>query len=264
MTESTFQMLEFLRAYADVILSFSIAVGLVYGIFIFKQISQSIARNIELTREIREREFHSKYSENRLDLERKIADLSRELARTPRDFEQVNHLLISGQERNRGSTNKAIDTAKFLGSLSVDKNAMKIDSKLVFVLTPFHPSEERTYAAIVQALTKIGVRVMRGDETQARGDVLSHILAQMISARLVIANVSSRNPNVMYELGIAHALGKDVVIIANSGADLPFDVNSRRILFYKDHDDLVESLRTEIARVLIGENDVNSASENDP
>jgi nucleoside 2-deoxyribosyltransferase len=94
------------------------------------------------------------------------------------------------------------------------------------------------------------VRVQRGDEDNIRTEILSHIVQKIVSARLIIANISSRNPNVMYELGIAHALGKKVIVISSNEDEIPFDFRSRRLLFYKSRNDLISKLKEEIARKL--------------
>jgi hypothetical protein len=239
---------EYISEFSILIISTSVLLGVAYAIFIANRIFLQLVRQERLSESIKDRDFHSSYGEDRLRLERQIADLNIRLTQSMSNFEQVNHLIIDGQKRGSAFSNRLIDPTSFLNSLAVDPNELEIDRNLVFVLTPFHPSEQPTYAAIVEALTGYGIRVIRGDEENAIGDILSHIIRQMLSARLVIANVNSRNSNVMYELGIAHALGKDVVMIANSESDLPFDINSRRILFYSDHSELVAKLRNELAR----------------
>ncbi|MBN7777405.1 hypothetical protein JYP49_10790 [Nitratireductor aquimarinus] len=239
---------ELLSEFSNVIIATSVFMGVLYAIFIGNRIFQQMRRNDELNRSTREREFHARYDDSRMMLEREIADLNIRLTKSLERFENVNHLILDGQKRMLSQPTTAIDPNSFLSSLGVSAAGIQLDVKLVFVLTPFHPSEKRTYSAIVEALSEFGIRVVRGDEESAQGDILSHIIRKMLSARLVIANVSTRNPNVMYELGIAHALGKDVVMIANSDAEMPFDVNSRRILFYSNHAELVEKLRRELAR----------------
>lgn len=237
-----------LSEFSNVIVAMSALMGVVYLVFIGNRIFTHMRRSQELNNFIKEREFFSKYDDDRLSLERKIADLNIKMTQSIDRFEDVNHLVIDGQKRVRVLSDNAIDPESFLESLSVDPGNLKIDRNLVFVLTPFHPSEQRTYSAIVEGLSEFGTRVVRGDEESVKGDILSHIIQQMLAARLVIANINTRNPNVMYELGIAHALGKDVVMISNSDEEMPFDVNSRRILFYSNHKELVEKLRRELAR----------------
>ncbi len=241
-------IIELLSSFSNVIIAVSILMGVVYLVFMGNRIYAQIRRAQYLNSAIEEREFYSKYDDNRLSLERQIADLNIKLTRSFEKFEDVNHLVIDGQKRIRVLSDNALDPDSFLETLSINSRTLEIDRNLVFVLTPFHPSEQRTYSAIVEGLSEFGIRVVRGDEESAKGDVLSHILRQMLKARLVIANINTRNPNVMYELGIAHALGKDVVMISNTDSELPFDVNSRRILFYADHNELVQNLRRELAR----------------
>ncbi|MCA2009826.1 nucleoside 2-deoxyribosyltransferase [Tritonibacter mobilis] len=240
--------LDLLSEFSNVIIATSVFLGVMYAIFIGNKIFQQMRRNDELNSSTREREFYARYDGNRMMLERQIADLNIRLTKSLESFEKVNHLILDGQKGVLSQPTTATDPNSFLNSLGVSATGIQLDPKLVFVLTPFHPSEKRTYSAIVKALSEFGIRVVRGDEEAVPGDILTHIIRKMLSARLVIANISTRNPNVMYELGIAHALGKDVVMIANSDAELPFDVNSRRILFYSNHTELVDKLQRELAR----------------
>ncbi len=49
----------------------------------------------------------------------------------------------------------------------------------------------------------------------------------------MVADISGKNPNVLYEIGMAHSLGKNVVLIAEQGESLPFDIAAVRVVFYK-------------------------------
>lgn len=234
--------------YAFLAIAATLAAATLYGIIISNRLMYQMRRRDELSAEIALRQFHSSYSPERSELEREIADLNLRLTQSLEKFNDVNHLVIDGQRRISAVVTPPVSPDQFLDSLGISPNTLRIDENLVFVLTPFHESEDTTYAAIVGAFDSFGVRVVRGDEQAASGDILSHIIKQMLSARIVIANVNTRNPNVMYELGIAHALGKDVIIVASSSSDVPFDINSRSVLFYKGRSDLVEKLRRELVR----------------
>ena len=83
---------------------------------------------------------------------------------------------------------------------------------------------------------------MRGDEEYTSSDILSHIIRLIVKARVVIANISARNPNVFYELGVAHALGKQTILISRSIEKMPFDVANLRILIWNDPKDLQKKL----------------------
>ena len=76
------------------------------------------------------------------------------------------------------------------------------------------------------------------------------IVEQIRKAGMVIADISGRNPHVLYEVGIAHALGRKVVLLANHGEDFPFDRSSHRTIIYAGNLDL---LRQELLLVFRGE-----------
>ena len=56
------------------------------------------------------------------------------------------------------------------------------------------------------------------------------------AAKVLVAELTSRNPNVYYELGIAHALQKPVVLISSNEEDVPFDVRHIRVIYYDVND----------------------------
>jgi hypothetical protein len=67
--------------------------------------------------------------------------------------------------------------------------------------------------------------------------VLSDIWAGLNEAAFVIADLSDANPNVYYELGIAHTLGKNIIPLLQELQRVPFDQQPFRILFYEDNRD---------------------------
>lgn len=72
--------------------------------------------------------------------------------------------------------------------------------------------------------------------------------------RIVVCDLTGRNPNVFYEAGIAHTLGREVIIIAQSEHDIPFDLRHLRHIRYLNNNeglaDLVEALQTRMQTVL--------------
>ena len=67
----------------------------------------------------------------------------------------------------------------------------------------------------------------------------------------MIANINGRNPNVFYELGIAHTLDKPTLLVAKTVSDVPFDIRSKRLILYKDENELRDHLQTNLTRVLV-------------
>lgn len=97
----------------------------------------------------------------------------------------------------------------------------------------------------------MGLDCSKSDDEYIKGDVLSHIIKSIAEARIVLANIDGRNPNVFYELGIAHALDKPTILISQSDSGTPFDLQSKNVLLYKNLNDLDNKLRKELTRTII-------------
>lgn len=79
------------------------------------------------------------------------------------------------------------------------------------------------------------------------GSITKQIITEIYSAKLVVANLTNRNPNVMYELALRHSLGKPVIMIAEKGTPLPSDIVMERTIFYQSDARGVIELRESIA-----------------
>lgn len=98
---------------------------------------------------------------------------------------------------------------------------------------PFGSYFDDYYAkAIKPAITDSGLKAIRGDEIYGAGVVLEDIYSQIKESSMLLADVTNKNPNVSYELGVAHALGKPVIIITQNEEDVPFDYKHIRHVKY--------------------------------
>jgi len=80
------------------------------------------------------------------------------------------------------------------------------------------------------------------------GSITKQVISEIYSAKLVIANITNRNPNVMYELALRHALGKPVITIAEKGTPLPADIVTQRTIFYYNDAKGVLELREDLTK----------------
>lgn len=113
------------------------------------------------------------------------------------------------------------------------KTRFSVDPNLCFVLMPFSKEFTDLYEDVIRpTLANLGFTPLRADEVFSTGVIIDDIWESINTARFLIADVTDRNPNVFYELGIAHALGKNVIIITRSITDIPFDTRHIRHLVY--------------------------------
>jgi hypothetical protein len=83
---------------------------------------------------------------------------------------------------------------------------------------------------IVPAVEHAGLAPYRADLDLTPGAITSKMLAELLGARVVIADLTGRNPNVFYELGITHSFARPLISIADSSKSLPFDAKDERII----------------------------------
>jgi hypothetical protein len=102
-----------------------------------------------------------------------------------------------------------------------------------FYLGPFREPFNNIYAnAIRTAVQRLGVSLSRADEIYGSRAIIQDIWEAIFSSEVIIAELTGRNPNVMYEVGLAHALGKQVIILTQTLDDVPFDLKHYRCIVY--------------------------------
>jgi hypothetical protein len=80
------------------------------------------------------------------------------------------------------------------------------------------------------AVSELGLDAVRADHIELPGLITKHVLDYLYEAPLVIADLTDANPNVFYELGIRHALGKPAIHIVDATSRLPFDLQGMRTI----------------------------------
>ena len=117
---------------------------------------------------------------------------------------------------------------------------------MIFILTPFHDKFREDYEVIKDVCSQNGFKAFRGDENYFKSDIFPEMLKLIVKSSLIIANINGRNPNVLYELGIAQALDKPVLLVSQKPKDLPIDIKSKKFLIYTSYTDLQEKIRKEL------------------
>jgi len=100
---------------------------------------------------------------------------------------------------------------------------------------PFAEKFEAIYSEIIKPVVEqFGLTCVRADNLYDSKPIMEDIWKFLNKARIVIADVTGKNPNVFYEIGLAHAIGKEVIIISQSTDDIPFDLRHLRTFIYQD------------------------------
>jgi hypothetical protein len=122
-----------------------------------------------------------------------------------------------------------------------------------FVISPFGDPFDEYYEKIYKpAIAKADLQSVRGDEVYGTGAVIDDIFAQISAASVVLCDVTGKNPNVNYELGVAHALRVPSIIVTQSIADVPFDYRHLRAIPYdRTKVDWAKELEAAVHKTLI-------------
>lgn len=117
----------------------------------------------------------------------------------------------------------------------------------VFVAMPFAEEMEDVFHYGIQgAVNAAGLLCERADLSSFTGDVMGWVKKRITSSELVIADLSSANPNVYLEVGFAWGCGRPTVLLCRDASELKFDVKGQRCLVYKKIKDLEEALKKEL------------------
>lgn len=110
-----------------------------------------------------------------------------------------------------------------------------LDEKLCFVLMPFDEKHKPVYEQVIKpVVVALSLNARRADDIFRPDSIMNGIWEHINKARVIVADLSDRNPNVFYEVGLSHALRKDVVLITKRIEDVPFDLRHLRCIVYED------------------------------
>lgn len=148
-------------------------------------------------------------------------------------------LFLSIPQKEHELSNKLMNES-FFSDLGIKLGELNVVEKQVLCIMPFHRKFEPRYQAVGFACKSANLKCIRSDEMDATGRVLNNIVELILTSQVVVAIMDGRNPNVFYEIGIAHALGKPVLLLMQNSEknNIPFDLSSNYVIIYNDLNDL--------------------------
>lgn len=136
---------------------------------------------------------------------------------------------------------------------TLDENN-EINNDLVSVMMPFDAGFDDVYEALKRSTKEMDLECLRADDIWEHPKIIQDVVSLIQRSRVVICDCTGRNPNVFYEIGIAHTLGKDVILITQNEGDIPFDLRHLRYLKYLNNregmEELSERLKSRVETII--------------
>ncbi|MBZ0283439.1 MAG: hypothetical protein K8L97_22075 [Anaerolineae bacterium] len=124
----------------------------------------------------------------------------------------------------------------------------------IFVAMPFQEKLEPIFKEHILSVThKLKLSCKRGDDFFSVNSIVDEIWSSIYHADLCIVECTGRNPNVFYELGIAHTLGRKTILIGQSINDVPFDIQHMRVIIYQFTPQGMREFEEKLRKTIINE-----------
>lgn len=127
---------------------------------------------------------------------------------------------------------------------------MRPTEHLVAVMMPFASAYTPVYEVLKEAAAEVGLESVRVDEIWDDAAIMNDIASLIWRAKVVISDFSGKNANVFYEIGIAHAWGREVLPTTQSADDVPFDLKPLRFVPYLNNAEGRAQLKADVLKRL--------------
>jgi len=160
----------------------------------------------------------------------------------------TNHILLDIPTGKDMVIRTKLPDFSFFEDMGILLPDVKVDKKMAMCLMPFNRRYDKTKNVIAESCKLAGYHFKRSDdELLADNTNLRKTIVRMIlEAEVIIAVLDGRNPNVFYEIGIAHSMGKLVLMIANLSREEnkrpEVDLLSNRLITYNNYSELKDKL----------------------
>lgn len=162
-------------------------------------------------------------------------------------FGDLNHLLLANTHTDLVASKHVVDYSFFDG-LGLNPTGINVEDGFVTCLMPFNRQYNRIYECIKEVCRANDCQCHRSDDKYTPNSILKYTMELILKSQVIIAVLDGRNANVYYEVGIAHSIGKTVILVNNVSRfkDTPFDIKGNRIVLYKD----IPNLHMQLDRIL--------------
>lgn|GEM_PF-4790076 len=135
-----------------------------------------------------------------------------------------------------------------------------MEEDFCFVIMPFDDKLNEVFHSGIEPIAKeFDLRCTRADQHFESTPIMFEIFDDIQKAKVIIADLTGANPNVFYELGICHALKRNVILLKRAGSNVPFDLHGIRHLEYEDRLGGVSRLREILKETLALDKDDRGA-----
>ena len=227
-----------------IILFTAVLVLIIYAALLWRKLSVLQKKIIETDAQ---RKKQATLSLQRERLENIAITSNNSLVGTYLRFGDLNHLLLANTHTDLVASKHVVDYTFFDG-LGLNPTGINVEDGFVTCLMPFNRQYNRIYECIKEVCRANDCQCHRSDDKYTPNSILKYTMELILKSQVIIAVLDGRNANVYYEVGIAHSIGKTVILVNNVSRfkDTPFDIKGNRIVLYKD----IPNLHMQLDRIL--------------
>lgn len=130
----------------------------------------------------------------------------------------------------------------------------RVRPDLISVMMPFASEFRPVYDALQTLAEDLGAECLRADDIWEHDTIIQDVVSLINRSKVVICDCTYKNPNVFYEAGITHSIGKNAILITQSKKDVPFDLQHLRFVKYLNNGEglqkLTENLKPRVRTLL--------------
>ncbi len=227
-----------------IILFTAVLVLIIYAALLWRKLSVLQKKIIETDAQ---RKKQATLSLQRERLENIAITSNNSLVGTYLRFGDLNHLLLANTHTDLVASKHVVDYSFFDG-LGLNPTGINVEDGFVTCLMPFNRQYNRIHECIKEVCRANDCQCHRSDDKYTPNSILKYTMELILKSQVIIAVLDGRNANVYYEVGIAHSIGKTVILVNNVSRfkDTPFDIKGNRIVLYKD----IPNLHMQLDRIL--------------